>query len=262
MIGIVRPGGVGGSGEGRGRRGGGRPLRRAVHHEPVRGADPITQRYAERRRGDRSGRADPAQNGHQHPWSGLVDPGFDPCVDHCDDNDDDHRDHDDHRRDDHGRDDNDAGPTAHDDHHDGPADHHDHDPEALRSAVVLISPPGTARAGAGRIQVVTLSQEHQQFTPGNEPTIKFQSDATVKFQPVGPPPPFVPPPAQPVAPPVPQATPAAAAAPPAPATPAAPTTPAAPAAAKPAAPKPYVPRSAARRLARKILGPTLMTKRG
>lgn len=109
---------------------------------------------------------------------------------------------------------------------------------------------------------MTLSQEHQQFTPGNEPTVKFHSAATVKFQPVVPPP-FVPPPAHP---PVQAPAPQVAAAPPvvpaiptATATPAVPTAPAAP---KPAPDKPYVPRSAARRLARKILGPSLMTKRG
>jgi hypothetical protein len=114
---------------------------------------------------------------------------------------------------------------------------------------------------------VTLSQEHQQFTPSNEPTVKFHSAATVKFQPVVPPP-FVPPPAHP---PVQAPAPQVAAAPPVvpaiptvPAAPAVPPAPAAPAAAapKPAPDKPYVPRSAARRLARKILGPSLLTKRG
>lgn len=97
---------------------------------------------------------------------------------------------------------------------------------------------------------MTLSQEHQQFTPGNEPTLKFQSDATVKFQPIVPPP-FIP---QPARPPVPAPASQATAPAPAPAP--------APAATAPKPAAPYVPRSAVRRLARKILGPSLLTKRG
>jgi hypothetical protein len=140
VIGIVRPGAVGGFGADSGRRAGGRPLRGVVHHRarhPRPRPRAVTGQRPEPRRRARVAAADPRPDRER-------DARFHDDLHHddhqCDDNVVDFFDHDDHHHHDHGGNDDVTGHPAYDDHHDGPADDRDHHAEALRSAVVLISP--------------------------------------------------------------------------------------------------------------------------